>query len=193
MSADKSQISRHVTIRPGAVSVNGETISRAGLAGLYRELECAYPKFFKMDGLCRAGFLAAELALKETPEDVREQSAIILFNRSGSLVTDRNYQNTIRRPDNYFPSPALFVYTLANIVTGEIAIRHKVMGETAFYILDHQDDSLIDAIIADTVAQSHPRAVLAGWVEYADENDYLADFKLLTPHPDVSPLKQLSH
>lgn len=181
MSADKSRILRHVTIRPGAVSINGDTISRAGLTGLYRELECAYPKFFKMDGLCRAGFLAAELALKELPEDVREQSAIILFNRSGSLVTDRNYQNTISRPDNYFPSPALFVYTLANIVTGEIAIRHKVMGETAFYILDHQDDNTIDAIIADTIANSHPRAVLAGWVEYADENDYLADFKLLMP------------
>lgn len=190
MCADKSQVRRHVTIRPGAVSINGETISHANLTELYRELECGYPKFFKMDGLCKAGFLAAELALKEVPEEVREECAIILCNRSGSLVTDRHYQRTIEGPDNYFPSPVLFVYTLANIVTGEIAIRHRVMGETAFYILDHQDNDAIDAIIADTIANSHPRAVLAGWVEYADENDYLADFKLLMPAPAGNGLSQ---
>ena len=33
-----------------------------------------------------------------------------------------------------FPSPALLVYTLPNIVTGEIAIKHKITGENSFFI-----------------------------------------------------------
>ena len=42
------------------------------------------------------------------------------------------FQETIQHADSYYPSPALFVYTLPNIVTGEIAIRNKYYGETSF-------------------------------------------------------------
>lgn len=176
------RVLKQVMVAPGNVVVDDSPVSNASSLGdLYRELNCSYPKFHKMDGLCKTGFLAAELALNGVPAELREHMPIILFNRSGSLVTDRNYQRTIGDTANYFPSPALFVYTLANIVTGEIAIRHKVMGETAFYILDHHDDTQINAIVSDTVTATCPTAVLAGWVEYADENHYLADFKLIIP------------
>ena len=40
------------------------------LAELYREIKPEYPKFFKMDVLAKAGFLAAELLMKGTePEE----------------------------------------------------------------------------------------------------------------------------
>ena len=114
-----------ISITPNRTILNGDTISTANIAGLYREFVGDYPKFFKMDSLCKLGFIGSELLLKGINAEEKENAAIILFNRNGSLITDRNYQKTIT-DDNYFPSPALFVYTLANIVTGEIAIRNKI-------------------------------------------------------------------
>jgi 3-oxoacyl-[acyl-carrier-protein] synthase-1 len=132
-----------------------------------------------MDNLCKLGFIGAELLLKDIAAEKKENAAIILFNRSGSLVADRNYQKSIIA-DNYFPSPALFVYTLANIVTGEIAIRHKIYGESSFYILPRQDTAVIDNIVDAAFLTSRPDFVLTGWIEYESESDYIADLKLVT-------------
>ena len=111
-----------ISITPGSVVLKGEKISTADISGLYREFIGDYPKFFKMDSLCKLGFIGAELLLKGMDAQDKENAAIVMFNRNGSLVTDRNYQKTITE-DNYFPSPALFVYTLSNIVT-EIGRAH---------------------------------------------------------------------
>ncbi len=165
-----------VRITPEATSLNGEKISEASITGLYRQFAGDYPKFFKMDSLCKLGFMGAELLLKDIPAQERENTAVILFNRNGSLITDRNYQKTIA-DDNYYPSPALFVYTLANIVTGEIAIRNKTYGETSFYLLDRYDAQKIEEIVT-SVAPSSP-LVLTGWVDYNSDSDYLAELKLL--------------
>ena len=135
-----------ISITPNGTILNGDTISTANIAGLYREFVGDYPKFFKMDSLCKLGFIGAELLLKDISAEEKENAAIILFNRNGSLITDRNYQKTIT-DDNYFPSPALFVYTLANIVTGEIAIRNKIYGESSFYVLNNPDVDLMNDII----------------------------------------------
>lgn len=164
------------------------------LSLLYKELGGNYPKFHKMDGLCKLGFIGAEAllgnggAFREMSESkgheideaqFKENGAVILFNRSGSLTTDRNYEKTIVADDNYFPSPALFVYTLANIVTGEIAIRHKIYGESSFYILDSEDEDLMTRIVGDVYLTSSPSYVLTGWVEYDDANNYYAKMKLI--------------
>lgn len=174
--------------------LNGETVSTATINGLYREIAGDYPKFFKMDFLCKLGFLGAELLLKGTSPEERENAAIILFNRNGSLVTDRNYQETIS-DSNYFPSPALFVYTLANIVTGEIAIRHKIYGESSFYVMDRYDPDIIDETAGEAYLTSSPTFILTGWVDYDNGQDYLADMRLLAPDSssvrceDFSPKK----
>lgn len=169
----------HIIITPGKTTLDGRELSTLPLTGLYRQFIGGYPKFFKMDGLCRLGFIGAELLLKNLSPAQLENTAIILFNRSGSLATDRNYQQTISDKDNYFPSPSLFVYTLANIVTGEIAIRHKIYGETSFYIMDQKDDTQIERIVSESLLTSNPGHILCGWVEYVDENCYLADLKLM--------------
>ena len=168
------KMSGRVTVSPGRLAFDGDVCAFGGLNELYRRRVGDYPKFFKMDGLCKLGFLAAEFLLKDIPADVKEDAAIILFNRSGSLAADRNYQRTIGDVD-YFPSPALFVYTLANIVTGEIAIRHKILGESSFYILDNKDDEEMAAIVDGTFHTSNPPMVIAGWVEYENDSEYLAD------------------
>ena len=103
------------------------------LTKLYREQVGDYPKFFKMDTACKLGFLVAEMLVKEDQDRFvqREDRAVLVFSRNGSLADDKNYADTMAD----FPSPALFVYTLPNTVTGEIAIRNKYAGETSAFVL----------------------------------------------------------
>lgn len=169
----------HIRITPSETLLNGKVISNSNISGIYREFIGDYPKFFKMDSLCKLGFIAAELILKGQTLEQKENASIILFNRNGSLITDRNYQKTIA-DDNYFPSPALFVYTLANIVTGEIAIRHKIYGESSFYVLSHQDDEMMQEVVNNAYLTSTPSFILTGWLDYENDNNYLADIKLVT-------------
>lgn len=171
-----------VEVTPRGIKLNGEEIHAADstLNTIYREIIGDYPKFFKMDSLCKLGFIASELLLRDKSEEEKENGAIVLFNRNGSLITDRNYQQTITKGENYFPSPALFVYTLANIVTGEIAIRHKMYGESSFYILDREDENVMRKIAEGVYETSNPDFILTGWVDYVDDNEYKAKLKIIT-------------
>lgn len=152
------------------------------LVALYRESVGNYPKFFKMDTLSRLGFVGVELLLQKVREQLPdfefdpEHCALILANRSASLKNDTDYQATIADKANYFPSPSLFVYTLPNIVAGEIAIRHHLYGETAFYVLDNA--SQLEALAADTFAHSSCTQAVVGWVECPDAAHYQANFEL---------------
>ena len=175
----KMKTLRTVDITPNGAEVNGIAISSERIVGLYRQFVGNYPKFFKMDSLCKLGIIAAELLLRDIPVEEKENAAIVLFNRNSSLITDRIYQKTIM-DGNYFPSPALFVYTLANIVTGEIAIRHKIYGETSFYVLDHKDEYVIKEMVNSLWVTTNPSMVISGWVDYNDEDDYLAELRLTT-------------
>lgn len=173
------KILSQIKMVPGMTILDGNTISTLPLNELYRQFVGDYPKFFKMDSLCKLGFLASELLLGSLSAEQKENASIILFNKNGSLITDRNYQQTIS-DSNYFPSPALFVYTLANIITGEIAIRHKIYGETSFYILPNKDEEVMERMVKNIFLTSHPTFVLTGWVDYENENEYLAEIKIIT-------------
>lgn len=168
-----------IKVVPSETVLNGKVISHGSISDLYREFAGDYPKFHKMDMLSKLGFMAAEILLKDFTAEEKENMAVVLFNRNGSLITDRNYQATIS-DGNFFPSPALFVYTLANIVTGEIAIRHKIFGETSFYILSKKDETKMEEIISSIFLTASPSFVLAGWVDYDNPEDYLAELKLIT-------------
>jgi hypothetical protein len=128
-----------------------------------------------MDVLSKLGFLASELLLagsdRETP---KEDTGIVLFNRSSSLDADLKFQITIQGRGNFFPSPSDFVYTLPNIVTGEIAIRNKIHGETIFYVLPEFQGNTVYEIIEETLTFSGMNHLLAGWTEvdaFADTPD----------------------
>jgi hypothetical protein len=108
----------------------------------YASLQIAYPKFYKMDTLSKLGFLAAEVLLQNrelTKEYAPENIALVLSNAHASLDTDLRYAESAKTQ----PSPALFVYTLSNIVAGEICIRHKIKGENAFFISAEFDPQLL--------------------------------------------------
>lgn len=173
------KIEKWIRITTSSVVLNGVEMpcDECGipmLASLYRGKINDYPKFFKMDPLCKLGFVASELLLAGEERFVpRSDRAVVLFNRSSSLCNDRQYQKTITA-DNYFPSPAVFVYTLSNIVTGEIAIRNKYNGETSSYVLDGFDAGLICNIVADTLADDEVTSALCGWVECESENNFEA-------------------
>ena len=183
----RMQATHRVTITPDKVTVDGvamETEERGKrlLSAVYKQHVGDYPKFYKMDMLSRLGFVASELLLnvegQRSSDDERDR-AIVLFNRASSIDADRQYLESIVHADDYFPSPSLFVYTLPNIVTGEIAIRNGYKGETSFYVLPERDDTVMRAVLEATVANdAATKSVISGWLDYDSEEDFLADLVL---------------
>ncbi len=160
------------------------------LTFLYKQMIGNYPKFYKMDGLSRLGFVASEILLnaekgdtdverrEEEGERLLEERAIIFFNHSSSIASDRNYKESINDKDNYFPSPSIFVYTLPNIVTGEIAIRNHFHGETSFFILPDKDERMMEEILQASCRDAQSKSFLTGWIDYEDERHFEADLKI---------------
>lgn len=142
----------------------------------YKHLDIQYPKFHKMDALSKLAFLAAELLLQD---ENHEDTAILFANQSSSLDTDWQYQQSINDPNEFFPSPGLFVYTLPNICIGEISIRHKMLSESAFFVMESFDESFINAYAQQLLNTGKATAVLCGWTELLGEN-YKAFVYLLT-------------
>src|SRR3712207_7060242 len=57
-----------------------------------------------------------------------------------TLFRSQAYEQTICHRAQFFPSPSVFVYTLPNIVTGEIAIRNHYHGETHFFVIPRSEE-----------------------------------------------------
>lgn len=148
------------------------------LTSLYKQMIGNYPKFYKMDGLSRLGFVASEILLNAEKGETDKERAIIFFNHSSSIASDRNYKESINDKDNYFPSPSIFVYTLPNIVTGEIAIRNHFHGETSFFILPDKDERLMEEILQASCRDDQSKSFLTGWIDYEDERHFEADLKI---------------
>ena len=161
--------------------IDKEITQNGLLTALYKQIIGNYPKYYKMDGLCRLGFVASELLLKAErdegsfTEDTNKTRAIVFFNRSSSIASDKKYLASIAEKDNYFPSPSVFVYTLPNIVIGEIAIRNGYHGETSFYILPHKNELLMQDIIETTFMDEQTTSILTGWLDYEDSEHFEAD------------------
>lgn len=135
--------------------------------GAYDFLKPEYPKFYKMDQLSKLGFLACEVLLKNrrlSDEYEAGKNGIVLSNGSSSIDTDRKYLNSTHQ----IASPALFVYTLPNIVAGELSIRHELKGENGFFIFAHFDAGFISAYVENLI-QRGAQSCIAGWIETQDE------------------------
>ena len=179
--AEQLIINSYCKILDNKIIINDDTIFESNTSSkfaefikeAYKSLHINYPKFFKMDNLCKLGFLAADLLLKkEITEDNynSEEISIIIANSSSSLDTDIEYQKTIQDKENYFPSPAVFVYTLPNILIGEICIKHKIMGENTFFISDNFDSNVIFEYVNTTFQNTQTKMCVFGWVELLKEN-----------------------
>lgn len=178
------RVSHEIEITPTSVILDGQhiAVNETGekmLVELYRRYVGDYPKFFKMDTLARLGFIAAEIVLMQQGQTCNSQqpTAIILANRSASIKNDTDYLATIS-DGNYYPSPALFVYTLPNIVTGEIAIRHHIQGETSFYVLDNPEQ-LEPIVQSQMTNEKSPISILVGWCECSEANMFNAKLQII--------------
>ncbi|MBC9912270.1 hypothetical protein [Chitinophaga varians] len=142
----------------------------------YDRFSGQYPKFHKMDALSKLGWLAAEVLLKHAPVQALspETVGMVLSNRSGSLDTDIRYYATVKD----IASPALFVYTLPNIVMGEICIRHGFKGENIFFVSENFDAELMSSYPAQLLATTPLQACLCGWVEVMGDDYEVALFLL---------------
>ncbi|MGJ8547972.1 3-oxoacyl-ACP synthase [Winogradskyella wichelsiae] len=187
-------------IKNHSISINGKEVIQkdsqltfSEFAKLvYKEKAFAYPKFFKMDNLSKLGFLASEFLFEKADLDahIKENIGIVLSNKSASLDTDRKYQETINDKDNYFPSPAVFVYTLANIMIGEISIRHQIKGENAFFVSDKFNETLLDQYASSLIKNEKSSHVLCGWVD-VDNNKYDAFMYLVAEEESENYSKEI--
>lgn len=141
----------------------------------YKFFNTDYPKFFKMDSLSKLAFLAAEVLLNSASATAGENEniALVLSNRASSLDTDRQHQESIQDKNNFYPSPAIFVYTLPNICMGEISIRHKLYSENSFFIFDDFNATYLHDYSNSLIADGKAEKVLCGWVDF-DEANYEA-------------------
>jgi hypothetical protein len=142
------------------------------LLAAYQHLQLAYPKFYKMDNLSKLGWLAAEFLLKDSfdkEEYQPEDAGVILANANSSLDNDIKYWESIKE----VASPSLFVYTLPNIVIGEICIRNHFKGEQALYIQPEFDAEFIAQQIDYLLDKNILQTCICGWVDVF-EQDYKA-------------------
>ncbi len=180
----KQNVEHTVKLTSSSLEVDGKMIEtsehgKALLTEIYKQYIGNYPKFYKMDLLCRLVFVATELLVQQEKEVVEgEERGVILFNRTSSICSDRMHIATIC--EDSIPSPSIFLYTLPNIVTGEIAIKHNYKGETSLYIFDHKDDMLMSQILDTTLQQSDVKSFVTGWVDCPDENTFEAELRIVT-------------
>jgi hypothetical protein len=143
----------------------------AFLLSVYQHLQVTYPKFYKMDNLSKLGWLATEVLLKDTgikqysPKEV----GVVLSNANASLDSDQKYMQSVAD----IPSPALFVYTLPNIMIGEICIRNNFKGEDAFFIFEKFDAAFIGQYVNELLNNNVLQTCICGWVDVLNE-DYKA-------------------
>lgn len=156
---------------------------------IYKHYEVNYSKYFKMDRLSKLGFLTAHILLKNKGIEhcLPQDTAIVLINSAASLDTDRNFQNSMKE----IASPAVFVYTLPNIVIGEICIKYNIKGETAFFVQEKLDTDFLIDYINVTFATTNTKQCLVGWVD-VDNDHYKSQMLWITTEKTSQILNKLN-
>lgn len=115
------------------------------IKGMFASVSEPYMKFSKMDDYCKLGITAVQLLLDKVgglsqydPYEV----ALIINTDSGCIESDLAHLDKITA-DEYISSPAIFVYTLPNVVAGEISIKNKIKGEGVTLVSDTDDPKTI--------------------------------------------------
>lgn len=130
-----------------------------------------------MDLLCKWAWLGAESLMREGDKFMYEgidknKVAVVLTTSHGCLDVDKKYQQSVQS----IPSPALFVYTLSNIMLGEICIRHGFKGEQACMINDIFDSTELYFWVNDLLQNREMEACLCGWVDAVNDQHDVSMF-----------------
>ncbi len=173
-----------VSIENSCLHLNGESVFLSSGTDFAQFIREAYKnaggsnmKFYKMDDLCKLGYTAAEYLLKEKNFQP-EEAGILLANSASSLDTDIRHQKIIDQEGDHAASPAIFVYTLPNVVAGEICIRHKIQGENTFFIEEEYDAEKLEQYARIVMEKGKLKVCIIGWCNLL-MNQYKADFKLI--------------
>ena len=149
------------------------------IKGEYRALGDANIKFFKMDRLSKLGYIASCKLLKGIDIGLpQDRVSVILANRSSSLDTDLKHQGVVNKNLPEGASPAIFVYTLPNIVAAEIAIKHRFQGESVFVVEQTKSMDSLASYAQKLIDRDICDAVIYGWCELLGE-DYNVELKLI--------------
>lgn len=174
-------------IRSAAIYIDENAVFRgnptdgfpAFIRAAYKNLALDDRKFYKMDDLCKLGYITAAYLLQEKePHKACQprEMGMVLANRSASLDTDRKHQQLIDTLGDAEASPAVFVYTLPNVVMGELCIRYKIQGENTFFITQNQEEGLIRQYAEMAMKRQNLKACLVGWCELSGDH-YEARFE----------------
>lgn len=133
-------------------------------------------KFYKMDDLCKLGYVAAAW-LMDGIEFGEEECGMVLSGKYGCLDTDMKHQQIIDKEGDAASSPAVFVYTLPNVVAGEISIRHHIKGENTWFWSDDRTMSDLKHYASLMAGASDLRYCIIGHLDFLN-GEYFAKFEL---------------
>ena len=181
------KINGFVHVRDQHISLDGREIFSSivstdpgdFLKKAYSELQISYPKFHKMDILCKLGIVASEVLFRN--HEISPDTALVFSNASSSLETDKEHREKMNR----IVSPSIFVYTLPNIVLGEISIKHKLQSENVFFVSEKFNASLIKDYTTVLLENSNVPAVVCGWIEWKNA-EYDVFLCLVSPEGKIN-------
>lgn len=168
-----SSLPPYCKIQNGKLIVNGEELFQSESSGnvffqeLYDFAKLSYPKFFKMDSQSKLALLASVFLLNDFDKTryTSEEWSVLLSCKNGSLESDLKYWESAKTSS----SPALFIYTLPNVMIGEICIHHGFKGETNCFVFDKIEPEFMFQQAAFLLKQESS-ACIWGWVNFFQEN-----------------------
>jgi len=134
-------------------------------------------KFYQSSDLCKLGSVAALYLLEGVSFEPGEMG-IIMANAHSSLLTDTAHQHIIDTSGDMAASPAIFVYTLPNVVTGQICINHKIQGENTFFINKTCNLDELEDYASLVMKYTGLEYCIIGWCEVL-RDEYRAELRLL--------------
>ena len=176
---------RSLTITPDRLVLDGQAVplesrGSALITEIFKKYLADGSRFFKMDLYSRLAYVGTSLLAKDSLEGSDpEDRALIVFTQNGSVLADRKHLSTFSNPDEFYPSPAVFINTLPNVVLGEIAVKNSIKGETTLVLLPRRDEAAIDKVIEATVSATRPAVLICGWVDCDADDSFIADLKML--------------
>jgi 3-oxoacyl-[acyl-carrier-protein] synthase-1 len=179
------QTVRRVRITPDGLWVDDQAVplenrGSALVSEIFKKYLADGSRFYKMDLYSRLAYVGTSLLAKDALEaSDPEDRALIIFTQNGSVLADRKHLSTFANPEEFFPSPAVFINTLPNVVLGEIAVKNNIKGETTLVLLPNRDETVMQRIIDATVSATRPSVLICGWVDCDAEDSFIADLKML--------------
>ena len=176
---------KRLAITPDGLTMDGKAVpleshGAALVTEIFKKFLADGSRFFKMDLYSRLAYVATSLLAKDSLEGCDpEEVALVVFTQNGSVLADRKHLSTFSNPEEFFPSPAVFINTLPNVVLGEIAVKNTIKGETTLVLLPGRDESAMNRIIDATLAATKPAVMICGWIDCDAEDSFTAELKLL--------------